>query len=66
VSIGARIREAREDLGMTGSALAEKIGSDAATISRWEHDRREPDAGHLRALCDALGVTADYLLGREK
>lgn len=64
MTIGSRIREARKERGMTAASLAEKTGQDAPTISRWENDRREPDANHLRVLCDALGVTADYLLER--
>ena len=39
------------------------VGVTKQTISGWEHDRRKPDAEDIRALCIALGCSADYLLG---
>jgi transcriptional regulator with XRE-family HTH domain len=36
---GAELRERRERLGLTQSALASKLGTNQITISRWESDK---------------------------
>lgn len=64
MTIGARIVDAREKRGLTAVALAALIRLDKAQLSRWENDHAAPNADNLRALCDALDVSADYLLGR--
>lgn len=47
---------------MTQEQLGAMVGVSKPTVSNWENDRRTPDADNLRALCKALGCTADYLL----
>ena len=43
--------------------VAIRLGVDSSTLSNWRTGRRTPDANKLVALCDALQVTSDYLLG---
>lgn len=43
----------------TQSALAEKLGVEPATVSRWESGSFVPSDDHLEALCKELGVTDD-------
>ena len=59
-----RIRVLRENLGWRGQDLAEKLHVKKNTISRYERGERFPDPPTICALCDLLGCTSDYLLGR--
>lgn len=61
--IGERIRTARTGQGLTQSALARKAELTPAAIWQMESGQREPSAGSLRKLAEALEVSADYLLG---
>ena len=43
--------------------LAEKTELEEVTISRYVNNLRTPSAGSIVAICRALGVSADWLLG---
>ena len=62
MTIGDRIKKARESKGFTQSELAEKIGVAKSTIAGYEKGNREPDAVKINALAKALGVSGDYIL----
>jgi DNA-binding XRE family transcriptional regulator len=63
-TFGKRLTAAREALKLTQSALGERLkGVTKQSVSHWECDRYEPNLSQLRALCEALGVSADHLLG---
>jgi transcriptional regulator with XRE-family HTH domain len=65
-SIGRRVRAARDHLGWSREALAFHSGLSWSAIAQIEAGRRtNVRPATLSALCDALGVTVDYLLGRE-
>jgi transcriptional regulator with XRE-family HTH domain len=55
VTLGARIRSAREAAGMTQEELANRIHASTMSIKNWEADRREPRS-HIGALEAALGI----------
>lgn len=57
-----RIRESR---GITQSDLAERTGLKPSAISHFESGRRRPCLANLVKLADALGCSADVLLGRK-
>lgn len=59
------IRTKRRMLNMTMKQLAAKVGVTEAAISHYETGRREPDPDMLGRIANALGVSVDYLLGRE-
>jgi transcriptional regulator with XRE-family HTH domain len=64
--LGTQIALARKEKGFTQQELADKLKVTQRVITYWE---REPVAlrpEQLSQLADALGVTADFLLGREK
>jgi transcriptional regulator with XRE-family HTH domain len=44
----------RENAGLPQEALAQTIGVDRATISRWETGEREPGPAHLEAYLKVL------------
>ena len=64
--LGERLLHARLEAGLTQSELAEQLGTTQRVIAHWERLAVEMRADQLAALADALGVTADYLLGREE
>lgn len=59
-----RLREARDARGLSGQALGSKLAVSKATISHWENGRYEPNLEQMKALCDELRVSADWLLDR--
>lgn len=63
---GERIAEARERAGLTQQQLADKLGTTQRVIAYWEREPVALRAEQLAALADALGVSADALLGREQ
>jgi transcriptional regulator with XRE-family HTH domain len=60
--VGARIRAARETLGLTQSGLAEKIGVSRSAVAQWETGRAGQVGTHLTQVAAALDVGIDYLL----
>ncbi|WP_449240558.1 helix-turn-helix domain-containing protein [Desulfoscipio gibsoniae] len=57
MDIGKRIKSIREDLGLSGRALALKVGLDPSQINKIEHNINKPSLEALERICDALGVT---------
>jgi transcriptional regulator with XRE-family HTH domain len=49
--------------GLTQSQLAERVGITQAFLAEIEKGRKRPSLDVLEKLCDALGCSADYLLG---
>lgn len=64
--LGRRIAAAREAAGLTQTDVARLLGVTQATVSRLEGGLQEPTALRLADLAEALGVTADDLLGRPR
>lgn len=62
VGIGQRIKEARLRRGMTQPNLAEAIGRDNSTISRWEAAEMVMNVDDLVKIAEALGMSACWLL----
>lgn len=62
ISLGNRIKTARERAGFTQNQLADKIGISRAAIARYESGEIEPRLKNLAAIAECLKVSADYLL----
>ena len=60
-----RIREARKAAKVTQDDLAKVLNINRATLSRYESGAIETPAAQLQRIAAALGVTVDYLMGRE-
>src|SRR5690606_11092165 len=63
-AFGARLRQFREDKGLTLQQVADAVGCTKACI--WELEKREgqrPTAERLNAIAKTLGVTITDLLG---
>lgn len=71
-TFGARVRVARDAKGWTQEELARAVGArpdgkpyvySGVVISRWEKGHGSPhDPDVIVRVCDALGVSADWLL----
>jgi transcriptional regulator with XRE-family HTH domain len=64
---GARLKEARQRAGLSGTELgkgAGENGKDAskASVSDWENDRHYPKADQLRVICLKLNISSDFLV----
>lgn len=65
-TIGAIIRESRQGLGMTQAQLAKKAGLCKRALESWERGERMPSLPGLLSLADALDMSLDALVGRER
>jgi transcriptional regulator with XRE-family HTH domain len=55
-NIGFRLRERRQQLGLTLDEVARRTGLTKGFISEVERDRASPSVTSLLAICDVLGV----------
>jgi transcriptional regulator with XRE-family HTH domain len=58
--IGTQIRQERKRRGFNQAQLAERLGVDIGTVSRWETGKNAPTGAQLAALKDAFGVSGDF------
>jgi transcriptional regulator with XRE-family HTH domain len=56
VAVGAAIRDARIEAGLSQAALGERIGRDHKTVSRWETAVTDPRLSDLLRLEAALDL----------
>ena len=61
-----RIKELRMARGMTQKDLAKLLSCAPTAVSKYELEQLGIDAETICKLCDILGCTADYLLGRSE
>lgn len=52
--------------GLTPSGAAAKIGFNRASVTMWKNTGKAPKQDLLIRIADFFGVSADYLLGKEK
>lgn len=62
LSIGGRIRAARERLGLTQAALAARVGVTRSAVAQWETGRSGQVGGNLALIASVLGVGVEHLL----
>jgi len=59
--LGSRLAQLRKQKGMTQNQLANAIGRDSMTVSRWERGERIMRADDVAAVAEALGIHAGLL-----
>lgn len=65
--LGRRVRQARIDYGMTQRTLAGRAHISAQTLNFLENGRiANPSVLTIIAIADVLGVSTDYLFGRQR
>ncbi len=62
MTLGEKIKLARENAGLTQSQMADKLMVSRPAITMWERDKRIPDVENLKAISELLDVSIDYLL----
>lgn len=65
-TMGSRIRELREEAGMSQPQLAAKVYTYRGNICYIERGRRLPTLDTLVAIADLFDVSLDYLCAREE
>ncbi len=65
MDIGYQIKMNREQCGLTQKELADRIGVTAATITRYEQNKREPKYDVLIRICDVLNIGINNLFQEE-
>ena len=59
--IHARIRELREERGLSPTELGRLVGADKTAVWHWENGDYAPSRARMPLVADALGVTIDEL-----
>ena len=65
MTMGEKIRDARKASKLSQEEMAELVGVARGAVSSWENGRKTPGGKNLEKLASALGVSTDYLMGRE-
>lgn len=60
-----KLKELRENSGLSQKAFSQKIGVSQSTVGMWESNKREPNFETTEKIADYFKVSTDYLLGRE-
>lgn len=66
MTLGNRIRNRREELGLTQPELADKAKASQSYISRLEQDKLRPSMRKLLDLSSALNMSIDEMLKDER
>lgn len=64
-NIGKFIKEMRKTRNLTQEELAEKLGVNNRTVSRWENGKNMPDISLYKPLCEVLGISIEELVNGE-
>lgn len=64
LSIGCRVKEARQDMGLTQEQFADKFGYARVTLAKLEAGIRDFKSTEIITLAEQLNVSCDYLLGK--
>ncbi len=62
---GQRLKELREENGLSQRQLAAIIKTSQPNLQRWEKGQFEPDQKTTIIIADFFNVSIDYLFGRE-
>ena len=60
-----RLRELRQEKGLSMKQLAKELNTTDAAVSNWENEINEPKISYLKTIAQYFNVSADYLLGLE-
>ena len=66
MTIGERLRIARENEGLSQNQVAKLCGLNPSSISFFETNKRTPVVRNILKLAEALNVSTDQILGRHE
>lgn len=64
-NLSKKIKQLREEKGISTEKLAEEIGFAKSTVWAYESGKKQVSVSHLARLADYFGVTVDSMLNRE-
>lgn len=64
--IGMKIKELREEKGVSPETLASELGFAKSTVWAYESGKKQVSVSHLTALADYFEVSTDCLLSRDE
>ena len=62
LQLGLRVKELREEKGMSQTDLAYKIGKDQPSINRLEKGKVNPSIIYLLQICEGLEISIEKLV----
>ena len=62
---GKKLKELRQEKGLTQSQLATILDCNQSMITRWEKQECEPTESVIRKVSVYFNISADYLIGLE-
>lgn len=63
-TVGRRIREVREQIGMTQSDLAKRVHVSRSSVQSWENGQTYPSIDNCVSLANVFHLSVDYLVAR--
>jgi len=63
IILGERLKELREEKGLTQKQVAEKLNLNSVTYLHYEKAQREPPLSVLAEMAMFFNVSVDYLIG---
>ena len=63
IILGKRLRELREERGLTQKELSTQLNLNSVTYLHYEKEQREPPLSLLADMAKFFDVSVDYLLG---
>lgn len=66
LNISKKISELRKEKGWSQSDLAKAVEASRDIIGKYERSEHSPSIEMTTKLAEALGVTVDYLIGKER
>ena len=64
MSFGKRLRNLRENKGLTQEELGKIINQKKSNISKYENERLQPSMETINSFAEYFNVSIDYLFGR--
>lgn len=62
MTFGTKLKQARQEAGLSQEQLAEKLNVSRSAVAKWETDKGMPDIENLKSIAGFLNVSIDYLL----
>ncbi len=63
ITFGKRLRECREEKGLSQQKFAKELSTSHSVIGRYERDEMTPSIEVAKKMAQLLGTTVGYLLG---
>jgi transcriptional regulator with XRE-family HTH domain len=63
-TLGSKLKQLRENLGLTQAEFSKKVKLSQSAISQFEDEKRHPSTKALEKISEACNVSIDTLLGK--